>query len=221
MIELDVRIFRALQEAFGGPSWLAVMSALTVLGSGWGSLLVLPLFASTKTRRFASILACVLVGTAPITFTLKLLVRRPRPFMTLDGVRALVFEAPTDFSFPSGHASGSFAFATFTALVLLRGGGARVSLAAGVAPAPLVASVVPPPFVRGVRRVFAVLLLAAAAGVGLSRVVLGVHYPGDVLVGSLLGISTGAFGAFAYRRPELFRRRRGDGAQVRTPDSGA
>ena len=34
-------------------------------------------------------------------------------------------------------------------------------------------------------------LLALAALVGLSRVRLGVHYPGDVLVGQMLAIATG------------------------------
>ena len=39
---------------------------------------------------------------------------------------------------------------------------------------------------------FAAPLLGMAAVVGLSRVALGVHYPGDVLVGQLMAILTGA-----------------------------
>jgi undecaprenyl-diphosphatase len=35
-------------------------------------------------------------------------------------------------------------------------------------------------------------LLAVAMAVGLSRVALGVHYPGDVLVGQLIAVLTGA-----------------------------
>jgi len=191
LLALDVAVFRAIQEIFRSPGWMVLLSALTVLGSGWGSLLVVPLFASPRSRRLAVTLAGVLLGTAPITFLLKVLVRRRRPFLVLDGVRALVFEAPTDFSFPSGHASGSFAFATFVALVILR----RPLLGPALTRR------------RWLRRLFATLLFLGAVGVGLSRVALGVHFPGDVLVGALIGASTGALGAHVYLRGSAARAR--------------
>ncbi|MBS2018241.1 MAG: phosphatase PAP2 family protein [Deltaproteobacteria bacterium] len=167
-----------MHESIADTRWLALFSVLTVLGSGWGSLLVLPLFASPRTRRFAAFLAGVIVTNAIVIALLKVLVRRPRPFLVLSGVHPLVFEAPGGWSFPSGHAAGSFSFAMFAALVLLRG----------------------PDYARhpAKRATLACFLLVAAAGVAASRVALGVHFPSDILVGALVGGAVGAVGARRY-----------------------
>jgi membrane-associated phospholipid phosphatase len=46
------------------------------------------------------------------------------------------------------------------------------------------------------------VLLALATGVGLSRVYLGVHYPGDVIAGAVLGAAIGAAAVWLLRRAE-------------------
>jgi membrane-associated phospholipid phosphatase len=81
---------------------------------------------------------------------LKLAVRRPRP--RLRGLPPLV-GTPTQLSFPSAHATSSFA-------------GAYAYRRLGLPAAPL---------------------YALAGALAWSRVYLGVHYPSDVLAGSLLG----------------------------------
>jgi undecaprenyl-diphosphatase len=176
VIAFDVRVFRWLQESFSQGGWLALMCVLTVLGSGWGLLLVLPLFASPRTRRFGRSLAAVLGITAIVVFVLKAIIRRPRPYLALGNVHALVFEAPTDFSCPSGHAAGSFAFATFVAVVLVR-------------------HAVREPTKKKRRIVLSTFALIAALGVAMSRCVLGVHYPLDVLAGAAVGSGFGVLGA--------------------------
>lgn len=168
--ELDAHLFRVLHAALGG-GLLPAMAALTVAGSGWASLSIVPLVASARTRRLGTFLAATVAVTSLVVVVLKRLVARPRPCACLAGVHALVFDAPTDFSFPSGHAAGSFAFATFLALTLVR---AR--------PTPS-------------RWLAACALLLAAAGIALSRVALGVHFPGDVAAGAVLGAIFGAIGA--------------------------
>ena len=176
MIALDVRVFLWMHETFSAGGWLALMCVLTVIGSGWGALMIVPLFLSPRTRRFAASLTATLAGSAIVVFTLKAIVQRKRPYLVVPGVHALVFEAPTDFSFPSGHAAGSFTFATFVAVVLVQH--ARRS-----------------PEREKRRLALSALTLLAALGIAMSRCALGVHFPGDILAGAVLGITAGSVGA--------------------------
>ncbi len=95
-------------------------------------------------------------GVYALNTAIKQLVGRPRP--RLDGLPPLT-GTPTALSFPSAHASTSFA-------------GARVYARLGLPAAPL---------------------YALAAGLALSRLYLGVHYPSDVLAGAALGGLVGAY----------------------------
>ena len=182
MSELDARMFRVLHDALS-QGWLPTMAVLTTVGGGWGALTVFPLFASRRTRSFAGGLTLVLVVTNLLVFGLKRLFERQRPCHCLSGVHALVFEAPHDPSFPSGHAAGAFAFATFVAAVLLRRW-----------PSPA-------------RFPAAALLLLVATGIAISRVALGVHFPGDITAGALLGTLVGGIGAHAWLRAVRLRLR--------------
>jgi undecaprenyl-diphosphatase len=105
----------------------------------------------------ALIVALGLLGGALMADVIKLLVARPRP-----PVEHL--QAVHGYSFPSGHATQAGAFWVSLLLAL------RPLLERRSAWAPAVAG--------------CVLIVAA---VGCSRVVLGVHYPSDVLAGALLG----------------------------------
>ena len=165
-----------MHEAFSEGGWLALMCALTVIGSGWGALVLLPLFAAPPTRRFAASLALTLAASAVLVFVLKALIRRPRPYLSVPGVHALVFEAPTDFSCPSGHAAGSFTFAMFVAVVLVAH--ARRS-----------------PTKKKRRILLSMVALIAALGIAMSRCALGVHFPADIVFGALLGMASGGLGA--------------------------
>ena len=88
---------------------------------------------------------------------LKELVERDRPFV-VEPLPEPIAREPASYSFPSGHATVSFAAATVVAAWLPR---------------------------------LAIPAYALAAAIAWSRVVVGVHYPLDVLAGAALGVGIG------------------------------
>lgn len=111
-----------------------------------------------------------------VTFALKNLIRRPRPYISLEGVDARdrghqgdkVFDP---HSFPSGHTSSAFVIATSLSLSYPE---------------------------------WYVVVPAAvwASAMGVSRVYHGVHYPSDVVVGAAIGVASGA--AAHFLMPDVF-----------------
>ncbi len=177
MTDLDARIFRVLHAAMSGHVVLAIAAALTILGEGWTLLAFLPLLAFARTRRAGAALVGTCVVTSVVVFALKTTVQRVRPCWCLADVHARVFTPPHDYSFPSGHAAGAFACAAFAAVLVVE----RSEW--------------------GPRRWAAVAaLLLFAAGIALSRVALGVHFPGDIAAGAALGASFGVLGARLHLR---------------------
>lgn len=182
MTELDAQVFWFLHRALSG-AWVPPLAFLSLIGGGWGALFTLPLLAIRRTRPAARALVVVLAVTALLVFVLKRIIGRARPCNCLADVHARVFAAPTDFSFPSGHASGSFAFLVFLAIVLVK--------------------TTPPDATAGARlgrRLGAAAMVLVAILVGLSRISLGVHFPGDVLAGAILGSTVAAVGAGLHLR---------------------
>lgn len=169
---IDIHLFRTIHDALGG--WIALMAALTVVGGGWGALSIVPLFGPSRTRRFALAFTATIVVDTVLVYLLKVIVARPRPWMVLPDIHPLVFPGPSDFSFPSGHAAGSFCYAAFISVFVLR-------TRTGVA-----------------RHLLVAVLLALATGVCLSRIALGVHFPADVAAGAIIGSTVGALGAHLF-----------------------
>jgi undecaprenyl-diphosphatase len=120
---------------------------------------------------FATALAVLLADVS--SGLLKELTERDRPFVAEAEPDPIVRE-PSTFSFPSGHATVSFACA-----VVLASAWPRAAIA----------------------------FYALAAGIAWSRVVTGVHYPGDVLAGAILGLGIGWALVIALRRLPAIRRR--------------
>ena len=179
----DELVFNLLYLAHPG-ALRALALGFSLIGGGWGIFFVVPFLARRRTRRVAAWLIGTLLLAGVVVFGAKAAVGRDRPFHVFVGLKALALDSPTDNSFPSGHAAGSFAFALFVTRVVLD---------------------------RGVRhaRTLAFAAVAFASCVAVSRVMLGFHFPLDVLAGEVTGGAIGAIGARLYLRAR---------ARTHTPD---
>lgn len=99
------------------------------------------------------------VVTGICTFGLRFIVKRPRPDFSISDYH-LLFDG---YSFPSAHASFSFSIACIQSLIVLSAGINSISI------------------------LLSAVFFALAFFIACSRLVLGVHYVGDILVGALLG----------------------------------
>jgi membrane-associated phospholipid phosphatase len=137
-----VRLFEAI-TFFGNPSTLGVIGLVTALVLAFH-------------RRWSLLLgwAFALIGAGELNVILKGIFRRLRPQLPDPWV------TPSGWSFPSGHAMGSFVTYGFLAYLLTRVPGADFPRRTAVA-------------------VLAVLVLL----IGFSRIYLGAHYLSDVIAG--------------------------------------
>ncbi len=136
------------------------------------ALIVCVLLERRGLRGEALAVALTLGGAMLIWRCGKLLVARPRP-------PVVHLQAVSGASMPSGHATQASAFWLSLVLSLSAAGAQTAATRLAMALALL-------------------LILAVAA----SRVYLGVHYPGDVLIGALLGSSWAAFVARCLREAQ-------------------
>jgi len=148
------------------------MPLITNLGSGpFGIAICLFLLTLGITTKNKPLQKLVIIGIVAILITsiivslLKISVAEPRPFITLKNIHLLVIEKDP-YSFPSGHTANAFALATAFGLNW------KIHI-----------------FKKNVRLIW--LLIPVAAIIGFSRIYIGVHYPVDVLVGGIIGITTG------------------------------
>lgn len=120
-----------------------------------------------------------LLGSGPVNWLLKLKVRRPRP----DQDCQLRLHSA---SFPSGHAQYA---ATLAAVVYLRHQAFRAQLESSDSAQPA-------------RKSWPVLIGLWAGSIGMSRILLGAHFPTDVIAGQALGIawSKACFSVFAKNK---------------------
>jgi len=112
----------------------------------------------------------------------KPLFQRVRPCFALDGVRLLVDQSHS-FSFASSHAANSTAIASLVWLFFRKG--------------------------ELIDKLFTVTMIVYASMVAFSRIYIGVHYPGDILGGIVIGLASAAliYTVFAWFVKNVIHRR--------------
>jgi undecaprenyl-diphosphatase len=122
---------------------------------------------------FAFILAVSvadLVGTRVFKYGFKRLRPCSDPLFSME-VRLLLKRCSGSYSFVSNHAANHFALATFMATTF-----------------------------RGIFKSWTVLAYIWAFSIAYAQVYVGVHYPGDVLGGAMLGVLAGLLSAWLFRK---------------------
>ncbi|MBA3647820.1 MAG: phosphatase PAP2 family protein [Chitinophagales bacterium] len=154
--QFDQKIFGIISP-YSTPNFVHVMEKITFFGSGEFLLPAYLLLASylfiRKRFRETIDIAVVALSSTALTFALKQYFHRARPDLSL--IKRL-----TTFSFPSGHTISSFIL-SFILMYVISNTGLK----------------------KGIKWLLYFLLLSYTLSVGLSRIVLHVHYPTDVLAG--------------------------------------
>lgn len=164
-------IIRFLQ-ANASTEWITFFQIVTMLGSYLGFLITFfIIFAKNKKLTFA-LIATFVIGSV-INHILKALVSRSRPFDTYSDI--INYGNEDGFSFPSGHSLCAGMFATYLFYILLKSTKNRWTIALG-----------------GISISLITMLIA------LSRMVLGVHYLTDTIMGIFLGILFAFIGILLY-----------------------
>lgn len=156
--------------------WCAPLAAefwtgLSLLGNGWGLLAVTAPLLVLAPRLMVAWL-CAAPFAVLFARTGKFFIESPRPAAVVDNAQMrVVGELLHNVSMPSGHTLTAFAVASGIYFALT---------------------------VAQRRRHWWLLVLAAGAGV--SRIAVGAHWPGDVVVGASLGLLSGLLGHQLWSR---------------------
>jgi membrane-associated phospholipid phosphatase len=158
----DTAVFRFF-EPFATPALLNFAKGITFFGSSYFflpaySLLVL-YFLYRRKRAYALDIALVGISSTLLLRLLKQLFRRQRPDQP-------VFEALTNYSFPSGHALSSFIFCSVLIYIVWNSS-----------------------LKKGWKSLLSFLLFVFALCIGISRIVLRYHYASDVAAGFCIGVA--------------------------------
>lgn len=161
---LDIDLLQKLNthHPYDDPFWTSITNSIKWVPATYtlGNLAYGVIGNNREAKRYALESGTSFVISQGITYLLKWSVDRARPYQTYpDKVYAISYG--NDPSFPSGHTSLSFAYATTMALQSKN------------------------------QLYFMIPIFTWSSAVGYSRMRLGKHYPSDVLIGMLIGIGSG------------------------------
>ncbi len=166
---VDARLMQGINVAVLPRGVDQVLGGLRLVGTT-GFFVVALVLAAVAVPEWALALCAAALATESLTRAIKLVVRRPRPYITLPWVVVRLPRLPPDPSFPSGDAM-------------------RAAFLGGLA----LAAATLQPWAAGL--VIALMLVVAVA-----RVRSGAHYPLDVWAGGMLGLGAALAWAGAVLR---------------------
>lgn len=168
--------------------WFSLSPLIAGAGASKSSASSLSAQLRGQGQRFA-ILGCLAIGLGILfSYAIGQVIYEPRPFVSHPGIVHLLISHPADTAFPSDHETVIAAVATVLVLYLV-----AVAL-----PLRRMAAAKHPAGSAALRRAvavavtLAVLGLLAVAYIGVSRVYVGVHYPGDIVGGAASGVLAGS-----------------------------
>jgi undecaprenyl-diphosphatase len=185
IFEGETKIFdetiRQAVNQIASPGLTKLMIFISFIGSAIFlvplGVIVLIIFLRLKWRRAAVLFVITMAGEIILDLTLKRFYGRVRPVPFFD------YPLPSSYSFPSGHALGSFCFYGILAWLITTRLENRTA--------------------RIVIRILAAILIFL---MGFSRIYLGVHYPSDVVGGysaALVWTVTVGLGDFFFNRRKV------------------
>ncbi|MGB9977637.1 phosphatase PAP2 family protein [Methanobacterium sp.] len=164
ILNYNTALFYAINDGMDNSVFNSIMPILTNFGSliAWSLVCILIfLFGGQYGKKIAILGLLALFLSSAAVLVLKYIIAEPRPFLVLNHVHLLTTE--NDYSFPSGHATASFAAAVAI--------GAKYSF-----------------IIKDKAYKLIYPLLVFATIICFSRVYVGVHYPLDVVFGAIIGI---------------------------------
>lgn len=156
VFELENKLI-LLIELFSNFGLQSIFKFITKLGDGYLYLFVIILLTLSRSgNRFKFLISFIFAFLIEriVYYTLKNSIKRMRPFEKLK-LNKLYIKPPDKYSFPSGHSSAAFLFATLVSYFF--------------------------PELK-------LFLFIFAGSVGISRVILKLHFPTDILFGAFLGV---------------------------------
>lgn len=151
----------AYVAAHSTPLLVQVMQIITFFGSSYfllpAYIVLIVFFLLKKQKAYAIDIAIIAVSSTAVMFLLKEIFKRYRPLLPVGKILL-------SYSFPSGHSVSSFIFCSVLAYLVWMS-----------------------PIKKIWKYIVALLLLLFAAVIGLSRIILNVHYATDVIAGFCFG----------------------------------
>lgn len=160
-MEFEVNIIKFLQSGLSN-GWISFFQVITMFGS-WLGLLIAVIIIFRKKKLLAGLLLLTFIFALVFNVILKNLVCRPRPFESFDFI--VNYGGESGFSMPSGHSVCAGVLATFLIAYIFQTSNNKTYRACGT-----------------------IFITLFALLVAFSRMVLGVHYLTDIIVGLAEGV---------------------------------